>query len=71
LSAIHLSQTPVVDGEKVSPSDPDISFENGVIKVMGYTAPFNGNPDLRVIRDHGSLEVFSGDGTISITMTTD
>lgn len=68
--AIKLVQTPLVETEVVSPTDPYISFDQSeqLIRVGDYTAPYEGDPQLRVLRDHGSVEVFTGDGTVAITM---
>ena len=68
--SIHLVQTPLVGTEPVDESDPYISYDKSsqMIRVGEYSAPFAGDPKLRVLRDHGSVEVFSEDGTISITM---
>lgn len=67
---IQLVQTPIVATEPVASDDPYISYdkEAELIRVGEYTAQFKGDPKLRVLRDYGSVEVFSEDGTISITM---
>jgi sucrose-6-phosphate hydrolase SacC (GH32 family) len=68
---IHLVQTPLAATQSVENSDSYISYDPSakVIRVGTYSAPFDGEPNLRVLRDVGSVEVFSGDGTISITMS--
>ena len=67
---IQLVQTPFLATEAVSKDDPYISYDakEQLIRVGEYTAPYKGDPKLRVLRDRGSVEVFSEDGTISITM---
>jgi sucrose-6-phosphate hydrolase SacC (GH32 family) len=66
-----LAQTPIVETEVVAADDPYIFYDafSHLIRVGDYTAPYVGDPKLRVLRDHGSVEVFSEDGTISITMS--
>jgi len=67
---IQLVQTPLVPTEPVAADDPYISYDKDTefIRVGEYAAPYKGDPKLRVLRDYGSVEVFSEDGTISITM---
>lgn len=69
---LEIVQKPLVSGVLVEENDADIFYDakSQEISVYGYKAPYVTNSPVQLleIRDFGSVEVFTKDGTRAITM---